>query len=72
MKTPCGIRFMVQYPPFPPDMACELERYHDGPHLSGGFMWGPVDQSLDFQVTRMREAEEKRRDKTRLWHKLTR
>jgi hypothetical protein len=68
--TECGIRFAVDYPPFSGEMACELERWHDGPHLSAGFAWGPVDQSQDFQVDQMRKAVEKRRTKTRLWHKL--
>ena len=69
-KMECGIRFIVTYPPFPPEMACELERWHDGPHHSHGFAWGPLDQSQDFQVERMREAENKRRNKVRSWHKL--
>jgi hypothetical protein len=71
-KIECGIRFMVSYPPFPPEMSCELERYHEGPHLSTGFAWGPVDQSHDFQVDRMRKSEAARKDKVRGWHKLLR
>ena len=58
-KTECGIRFVVDYPPFPTELSCELERYHDGPHQSQGFVWGPLNQSQDFQVQQMRAAENK-------------
>jgi len=69
MKTiECGIRFAVQYPPFPPELTCELERYHDGPHVAQGFAWGPLDQSKDFQVQMMREAYDERADRVRGWH----
>lgn len=72
----CGVGFKVYYPPFPEELVCGLERWHDGPHEAMGvdFVWGPRDQSLDFQVVRMREAEEKvarrRRGSARLWQML--
>ena len=68
--TTCGVRFEVYYPPFPSQMTCELERWHEGPHQFLGFAWGPLDQTQDFQVQRMREPAKKRQEKVRGWYKL--
>lgn len=66
----CGISFWCQYPEYPAQIVCELDRYHDGPHIGQGFAFGPVDQSCDVYVQAMRKAEHKRRDKVRGWHRL--